>query len=178
MPMLRTRPSCAPPELAYQQLGAAAAGSCVATLLSADLLSPGRWGRTTVEINANWAVAHGYIFGLFTSAPVHRRAAGTDDYCTVFAKLHAATAMLEKHNSSCRWLLFLDADAVVNNVSATVEQLADTAATAEAAGSADITLACHWPSADGNGECHSCKCGRSTHVCSAASLSKEQSTDS
>ena len=119
---------------------------CVGTLLSSDLLAPGAWGRHAVAITANWAVLHGYTFGLFTAPP--RQSASDDDYCLQFSKVRAASQMLEGALSSgapaCEWVLFLDADAMVNNVTATVgEQLLHPADRPDSG--VHLVFACHTP---------------------------------
>ena len=64
--------------------------------------------HVSVEHNANWAVAHGLSFTLFRSpmapAGVHGQ----------WEKVHALQRMLER--DGCEWLMHIDADAVVADV--------------------------------------------------------------
>ena len=150
---------------------------CIGTLLSSDLLAPGAWGRPAVAITANWAVLHGYTFGLFTAQPD-----SDDDYCLKFSKVRAASQMLQRAFSSgapaCAWVLFLDADAVVNNVTATVEQQLLQPADRPSS-SVHLVFACHTPEGSRGShssapECAGCSCGRAVHSCSSKTLAGEQ----
>ena len=143
------------------------------------------WGRFPAfephRVTANWAVLHGYTFGLFTALP--RQGVSDDDYCLQFSKVRAASQMLERGVSSgapaCAWVLFLDADAMVNNVTATVEQQLLNPADRPPS-SVHLVFACHTPVASSRGshssapECAGCSCGRATHSCSSETLASEQ----
>eukprot|EP00966_Prymnesium_polylepis_P036326 842818-Prymnesium_polylepis.1 len=42
---------------------------CVTTyVFHTGVLAPGGWGAATLELNVNWALAHGYRFVLFAGA--------------------------------------------------------------------------------------------------------------
>ena len=187
-PPSRAAPSLAKPEpcaeaLTYQEWsGNPRLGHriCIGTLLSSDLLAPGAWGRPAVAITANWAVLHGYIFGLFTAPP--RQSASDDDYCLQFSKVRAASQMLQGALSSgapaCAWVLFLDADAMVNNVTATVEQQLLHPADRPSP-NVHLVFACHTPEGSRGShssapECAGCSCGRAMHSCSSETLAGEQ----
>ena len=178
-PSLVKREPCAE-ALAYQEWsGNPRPGPriCIGTLLSSDLLAPGAWGRPAVAITANWAVLHGYTFGLFTTQP--RQSASDDDYCLQFSKVRAASQMLQGAFSSgapaCAWVLFLDADAMVNNLTATVEQQLLQPADRPSS-SVHLVFACHTPEGSHSSapECAGCSCGRAVHSCSSKTLAGEQ----
>lgn len=69
---------------------------------------------TTIQHNANWAVAHGASFTLF-STPMARNTSNSQ-----WEKVLAARHML---HSTCDWLMHIDADAVVADVDQSPEQL-------------------------------------------------------
>ena len=144
------------------------AAVCVTTFLfHTHLLAPGSWALAALELNANWALAHGYRFVHFT-APEDRAPGG--DYWRTFSKVRAALLLLERGESACTWVLYIDADAAVNSVRHRVPD----AILASASGAADLYLSCHWPHADASGECHTCRCGLASSNCSASRLFAEQ----
>ena len=72
---------------------------------------------TAVEHNANWATLHGCSFTLFRSRMVEDA-----DLESRWEKVAATRRMLHQE-ISCRWLLFLDADAIVVDVTRSPQQL-------------------------------------------------------
>ena len=79
---------------------------------------------------------------------------------------------------ACAWVLFLDADAMVNNVTATVEQQLLHPADRPPSG-VHLVFACHTPegsrgSQSSAPECAGCSCGRAMHSCSSETLAGEQ----
>ena len=151
---------------------------CVTSVLSSDLLEPGRYGAAAVEMNANWAVAQGYKYRLFTRrlAPEHLP--------FVWSGPMAVERMLHEDEGDCEYVLWLDGDAIVNAPSRTVEreliepfmlprsdQLSSSSRDGSSStrdGSPLFLLGCHLPFGDGRlGEsCSRCRCLRATEASS------------
>ena len=79
---------------------------------------------------------------------------------------------------ACEWVLFLDADAMVNNVTATVEQQLLHPADRPTS-SVHLVFECHTPEGSRGShssahECAGCSCGRAMHLCSSETLAGEQ----
>ena len=105
-----------------------------------------------VEHNANWAMLHGCSFTLFHSHMVEDA-----DLESRWEKVAATRRMLH-HESSCRWLLFLDADAIVVDVARGPEELLRRME-AEASSSTVMYAACNSPIGRGL-NCDTVCCGR------------------
>ena len=97
-----------------------------------------------LEHNANWAVAHGSSFSLFRS---HMARKGVDRQ---WEKVIAARHML--HRDECRWLMHMDADAVVVDVSRSPDALRRHLETDAAPAQPVVIATCNSPLGRG----HSC----------------------
>ena len=151
---------------------------CVTSVLSSDLLEPGRYGAAAVEMNANWAVAKGYKYRLFTRrlAPQHLP--------FVWSGPMAVERMLHEDEGDCEYVLWLDGDALVNAPSRTVEReliepfmlprsahlnsSSRDGSSSTRDGGPLFLMGCHLPFGDGRlGEsCSRCRCLRASEASS------------
>eukprot|EP00316_Scyphosphaera_apsteinii_P020644 CAMPEP_0119330782 /NCGR_PEP_ID=MMETSP1333-20130426/79023_1 /TAXON_ID=418940 /ORGANISM="Scyphosphaera apsteinii, Strain RCC1455" /LENGTH=349 /DNA_ID=CAMNT_0007340237 /DNA_START=17 /DNA_END=1066 /DNA_ORIENTATION=+ len=127
---------------------------CVVSMYSQDLLQPGAWGRYAMEMNLNWAFSHGYKFTIFQE----RLANPQQSYGWSLPR--SVLFMLEQGPHECEWVFSMDGDAVVNNVTASVEPLIKQFFSGSAT---QMLMTCHWHIGL-NGDCHNCRCTRARKV--------------
>lgn len=134
---------------------------CVVSTMTGALLDD--WGGVAVEANANWAVAHGYRYTVFTAllTPPTLHA--------VWSNPRAVQRVLRMGESECARVFYLDGDALINDVSRRLEPLLDRFLPATSSSGAEVIATCHSPFADENGGClgppgrsgvSACACGR------------------
>ena len=138
---------------------------CVVTVMTANLL--GGWGGHAVEQTLNWALAHGYTYALFTERLV------PETIPAVWSNPRAVHVMLERGEDSCAVVFYLDGDAVVNNVSSSLEGTIERLLPLDGP---SFVFPCHSPFAEADGAtCHvggQCLCGRAAAGCSARALER------
>ena len=161
-------PPAAYAEWRPEKAGRAPARICVVSTYSTDLLEPTGWGAHTAEVNSNWAMAHGYKFAMFRQKLTNKSLAFT------WTKPRAVLFMLEQGEQECAWVFQIDGDAVVNQLSRTIEALIDRLAMGESAGpdSAQLAFTCH-SNLGSNDNCHSCRCLRAAERCQPGQLERE-----
>ncbi|KOO32138.1 hypothetical protein Ctob_008733 [Chrysochromulina tobinii] len=138
---------------------------CVVTVMTANLL--GGWGGHAVEQTLNWALAHGYTYALFTERLV------PETIPAVWSNPLAVHVMLERGEDACAVVFYLDGDAVVNNVSSSLEGTIERLLPLDGP---SFVFPCHSPFAEADGAtCHvggQCRCGRAAAGCSARALER------
>ena len=125
---------------------------CVVSVVTAQLLSG--WGGYAVEQNANWALAHGYKYVLFTNILL------PSGLPAVWSKPRAALSVLQQGERECAIVFFLDGDAVVHGVHRSLDEVISSFLPV---GGPDLVMSCHSPFGR-HGACHvgdSCRCDRS-----------------
>jgi hypothetical protein len=161
---------------------------CVVSVFTASYRSCSSWASVASEILINWGMAHRYSVTLFDETFVYSTPGIT--HGANLTKLdHAASksallwakprAMLEvllrgrSDGAPCPWVLFVDADAFINNPRVTVELRllhrlrATRNAGTEQSSTTHMLFACHSPYGSG-GECSICKCCHPAHCTEAA----------
>ena len=136
---------------------------CVVSVMTAELLAD--WGGAAVETNANWAVAHGYSYSVFTErlAPPALHA--------VWSNPRAVAHMLRRGRRECAVVFYLDGDALVSGVERPLESIlrrflpgaegidgdgdgvVDHGGSTGNNGGVEIVASCHSPFADASGGC-------------------------
>jgi hypothetical protein len=133
--------------------------------MTANLL--GGWGGHAVEQTLNWALAHGYTYALFTERLV------PETIPAVWSNPLAVHVMLERGEDACAVVFYLDGDAVVNNVSSSLEGTIERLRPLDGP---SFVFPCHSPFAEADGAtCHvggQCRCGRAAAGCSARALER------
>ena len=133
--------------------------------MTANLL--GGWGGHAVEQTLNWALAHGYTYALFTERLV------PETIPAVWSNPLAVHVMLERGEDACAVVFYLDGDAVVNNVSSSLEGTIERLLPLDGP---TFVFPCHSPFAEADGAtCHvggQCRCGRAAAGCSARALER------
>ena len=136
-------------------------------MMTTDLLSDkNSWGAPAHEIGLNWALAHGYrfirvnehfVYNRTASIPTQILAAGESKAARLWRKPRAMLDVLERFGErECPWLLYLDADSVINNISLDV----GTELIGRFLGPhVHALLTCHSPFGSG-GDCLPCRCCR------------------
>ena len=130
---------------------------CVVSVITSNLL--GGWGGFAAEQNVNWALVHGYKYGLFL-----KQLAGAG-VPAVWSKPRAALLMLQRGEDDCQVLFHLDGDAVVVDVNRSITALI--ARLLPAARGPSVIFSCHSPFGHG-GACHvgrTCRCSRAHTTC-------------
>ena len=124
---------------------------CMVSVVTMNLLKS--WGGHAVEQNANWAVAHGYKYCLFTALLLQR------GLHPVWSNPRATLYVLQQGERECATVFFVDGDAVVHGVGQSLRQIIGTFLPV---GGPDILMSCHSPFGE-LGKCHvgdGCQCCR------------------
>lgn len=124
---------------------------CIVSRISQDLLNPQAYGDAAIEVNANWALAHGHVFIVFFArlAPNNVSFTWTNPRSALFALQHGPDV--------CAWVMHMDADAVVNDVALSAAAFINMNAGRET----HLIFACHFPFSATNvtSDCALCSCG-------------------
>ena len=148
---------------------------CVVSTMTGALLDD--WGGVAVEANANWAVAHGYRYTVFT-APLM-----PPTLHAVWSNPRAVQRVLEMGESECARVFYLDGDALINDVSRRLEPLLERFLPATSSTGAEVIATCHSPFADEHGGClgprdgsgwSACTCGRAAMATACTSRKYEK----
>lgn len=122
-------------------------------LFSPELLLPGAYGRLSVELACNWAIAQGYRYLLFSQ----RLTVGSAAY--VWSKPRALLLAMERYAEECSSLLLLDADAVVMRPHTDLRHLISS----HLHGGTHVLAAC--ARLGGSDACHGCRCTLASAGC-------------
>jgi len=132
---------------------------CVVSRMTRDLLGPRAYGAAALEVNANWALAHGHMFIIFFArlAPHNVSFTWTNPRSTLFA--------LQHRRETCAWVMHMDADAVINDVALSAVDFLHTNAALET----HVLFSCHLPFSTTNvaSDCGGCPCSRVRHAANA-----------
>ena len=94
---------------------------CVFTTLTANVgLNITSWATPVQLNNANWALAHGYRYGIFTNLTAASKHLSDADIN--FHKLRYAEQFARLGPTVCAYIFYVDADAIVNNIELSVEE--------------------------------------------------------
>ena len=125
---------------------------CVVTVYTEDLLLG--WGRYAAEVNANWALMHGYRFISF-----RRQLVSEENF---FGWSHPRALHLALGRDDCAFVFLLDGDAVINRVNRSLGPLIRSHLGNES--TAELLVTCHSPG-DHDSQCLDCQCTRAASRC-------------
>jgi len=135
----------------------------MASIYTPNLLQGDKgWGAYAAELNLNYAIAHGYKYIMFTRSLITR-----PGWVFVWNTPLGGEAVLGREEDDCKWLFWLDGDAVVTNVRITLEDRLINphfGATINDTRDGPIMLAsCHTSvTAEDGVSCEGCTCFRAT----------------
>ena len=135
---------------------------CVVTLFTEDVLDG--WGHSVAELNANWALGHGYRFLMF------RRMLVSESVFFGWSWPQALLLVLRERRKECQWVFMLDGDAAVNRAELSLQPLMEqyfrmpnsSRGDHEQQDAPHILMSCHGPGSTGN--CDSCHCARASQA--------------
>lgn len=114
---------------------------CVVSVMTSELLAD--WGGVVVESNANWAVAHGYRYTVFT------RLLTPPTLHPVWSNPRALERTLLRGEAECARAFYLDGDALVVGVERSLRPLLARFLPPPV----QVAFSCHSPLADARGGC-------------------------
>ena len=114
---------------------------CVVSVMTSELLAD--WGGVVVESNANWALAHGYRYTVFT------RLLTPPTLHAVWSNPRALERTLLRGEAECARVFYLDGDALVVGVERSLGPLLARFLPPPV----QVAFSCHSPLADARGGC-------------------------
>ena len=114
---------------------------CVVSVMTSELLAD--WGGVVVESNANWALAHGYRYTVFT------RLLTPPTLHAVWSNPRALERTLLRGEAECARAFYLDGDALVVGVERSLGPLLARFLPPPV----QVAFSCHSPLADARGGC-------------------------